>query len=151
MKIFTSLTIPILASLVLASCSLFPSQKNMNTQTIIIPENAKVATFAGGCFWCLEPSFDAEPGVVQTVVGYAGGHAENPTYEQVLGKKTGHRESIQVTYDPEKVSYERLVEVFFHQIDPTDAGGQFADRGESYTTAIWYQDESEKKIAEDYI
>ncbi len=150
MKIFTSLTIPIFAT-ILASCSLFPSQKDMNTQTIIIPENAKVATFAGGCFWCLEPSFDAESGVLKTVVGYAGGHVENPTYEQVLGEKTGHREAIQITYDPTKVSYERLVQIFFHQIDPTDAGGQFADRGESYTTAIWYQNDAEKNIAEKFI
>jgi peptide methionine sulfoxide reductase msrA/msrB len=150
MKFFISLTIPILAT-ILVSCSLFPSQKSMNTQSIIIPENVKIATFAGGCFWCLEPSFDAESGVLKTVVGYAGGHVENPTYEQVLSERTGHREAIQVTYDPTKVSYERLVEVFFHQIDPTDAGGQFADRGESYTTAIWYVDDTEKKIAEDYI
>ena len=99
----------------------------MNTAPVI-PENAKVATFAGGCFWCLQPSFDAETGVVEAIVGYAGGKLENPTYEQVLSETTGHREAIQVTYDPTKVSYERLVEIFFHQIDPTDAGGQFADR-----------------------
>jgi peptide methionine sulfoxide reductase msrA/msrB len=123
----------------------------MNTTPIKIPENAQVATFAGGCFWCLDPAFDTEPGVVSAIVGYAGGHVENPTYEQVLGKKTGHREAIQVTYDPTKVSYERLVEIFFHQIDPTDAGGQFADRGEPYMTAIWYNNDEEKKTAEDFI
>lgn len=150
MKHFISLAIPILI-LVLTSCSLFPSQNPMNTQPIIIPENAKVATFAGGCFWCLQPSFDAEPGVVDAVVGYAGGKVANPTYEQVLTETTGHREAIQVTYDPEQVSYERLVEIFFHQIDPTDAGGQFADRGESYTTAIWYNNDEEKSIAENFI
>ncbi len=111
----------------------------------------QTATFAGGCFWCLEPSFDAEPGVIDTVVGYAGGHLDNPTYEVVLTEKSGHREAIQVTYDPEKVSYERLVEIFFHQIDPTDAGGQFADRGESYTTAIWYTSDEEKTTAESAI
>lgn len=119
----------------------------MNTQPIIIPENAKAATFAWGCFWCLQPSFDAEPGVLRAIVGYAGGHVENPTYEQVLSETTGHRESIQVIYDPTQVSYGRLVEIFFHQIDPTDAGGQFADRWESYTTAIWYQTDEEKDIA----
>lgn len=146
MKYLTSLTIPILAS-----CTLFPSQKTMNTQSTIIPENVRVATFAGGCFWCLEPSYDAEPGVVKTVVGYAGGRTENPTYEEVYSNKTGHREAIQVTYDQDKVSYARLVEIFFHQIDPTDAEGQFADRGESYTTAIWYTSDEEKKIAEDFI
>lgn len=123
----------------------------MNTQLPIIPENAKIATFAGGCFWCLEPSFDAEAGVLATIVWYAGGLLKNPTYEQVLSEKTGHREAIQVTYDPTIVSDERLIEIFFRQIDPTDAGGQFADRGESYTTAIWYTDDAEKKIAEDFI
>lgn len=126
MKKFTSLTIPILVSMISASCTLFPQETPM--KTITIPENAKTATFAGGCFWCLDPAFDNEPGVFQSIVGYAGGYIENPNYEQVLGKQTGHRESIQVTYDPTKVSYERLVEVFFHQIDPTDDGGQFADR-----------------------
>ncbi len=109
------------------------------------------ATFSGGCFWCLEPAFVREPWVTQTVVWYAGGHRENPTYEEVCSEKTGHRESIQMTYDPEKISYQRLVEIFFHQIDPTDSGGQFADRGESYTTAIWYHDDEQKKIAEKYI
>ena len=121
----------------------------MNNAPEIIPENTQSATFSGGCFWCLQPSFDAEPGVLRGVVGYAGGHIENPTYEQVLSEKTGHRESIQIFYDPAKVSYKRLVELFFHQIDPTDAGGQFSDRGESYTTTIWYTSEEEKKIAED--
>ncbi len=123
----------------------------MNTQPIIIPENARVATFAGGCFWCLEPAYDAEPGVLQTILWYAGGRTENPTYEEVYSEKTGHRESIQVTYDPDKVSYERLVQILFHQIDPTDTGGQFSDRWESYTTAIWYISDEEKKIAEDFI
>ena len=123
----------------------------MTTPASTIPENAQVATFAGGCFWCLQPSFDAETGVVKTVVGYAGGHVENPTYDQVLTETTGHRESIQVTYDPTVVSYKRLVELFFHQIDPTDAGGQFADRGESYTSAIWYQNDAEKQTAEGVI
>lgn len=151
MKYFTSLTIPIIVAIILASCTLFPSQKTMNTQPAIIPENAKVATFAGGCFWCLKPSYDAEPGVVKTVVGYAGGRTENPSYEEVYSNKTGHREAIQVTYDPDKVTYARLVEILFHQIDPTDAGGQFSDRWESYTTAIWYTSDAEKKIAEDFI
>lgn len=151
MKYFTSFTISMFLSIFLMSCSLSYNNKNMNTQSIIVPENAKIATFAGGCFWCLEPSFDAEPGVVKTIVWYAGWHVENPSYEQVITQKTGHREAIQVTYDPETVSYQRLIEIFFHQIDPTDAGGQFADRGESYMTSLWYQDDSEKKIAEDFI
>lgn len=147
MKIFISLTIPIFLSLLVASCS-FSHPKTLMKNPLPLPDNAQTATFAGGCFWCLQPSFDAEPGVLQTIVGYAGGHTENPTYEQVLTETTGHRESIQVTYDPEKVSYQRLLEIFFHQIDPTDAGGQFADRGESYTTAVWYKNDNEKKIVD---
>lgn len=119
--------------------------------TAPIPENAKVATFAGGCFWCLQPSFDAETGVLKTAVGYAGGRTENPTYEEVYSNKTGHRESIQVTYDPEIVSYARLVEILFHQIDPTDANGQFSDKWESYTTAVWYSSDEEKTVAEEFI
>ncbi len=115
------------------------------------PAGQALATFAGGCFWCMQPSFDAEAGVSVTVVGYAGGHMANPSYEDVLTEKTGHREAIQITYDPAKVTYKRLVELFFHQIDPTNAIGQFADRGESYTTAIWYRNDEEKKIAEEVI
>lgn len=106
------------------------------------------ATFAGGCFWCLDPAFRAAAGVIESVVGYTGGTTKNPTYEQVCSDKTGHYEALQVTFDSEKISYPELVDIFWRQIDPTDAGGQFADRGSSYKTAIFYHSAEQQKIAE---
>jgi peptide-methionine (S)-S-oxide reductase len=106
------------------------------------------AIFAGGCFWCLQPVYDQTAGVTQTFVGYTGGHVENPTYEQVTGGKTGHVEAIEVTYDPQKVQYETLVQLFWENIDPFDARGQFADKGPQYETAIFYTSEAQKRIAE---
>lgn len=110
--------------------------------------NYKTATFAGGCFWCMEPPFEKTRGVIDVIVGYTGGHGDNPTYEQVSSGTTGHYEAVQVTYDPEKVSYLELLDVFWRQIDPTDDGGQFADRGSQYFTAIFYHDQEQKKQAE---
>ena len=106
------------------------------------------ATFAGGCFWCMQPPFQQTEGVVEAVAGYAGGQKANPSYEEVSGGSTGHLESVQVTYDPGKVSYEKLLDVFWMQIDPTDTEGQFADKGSQYRTAIFYHDEEQKRIAE---
>ncbi len=111
-------------------------------------EQLKKATFAGGCFWCMQPPFRTLDGVVEVVSGYAGGTKENPTYEEVSSGITGHLEAVQVTYDPDKVSYETLLDTFWSQIDPTDAGGQFADRGSQYHTAIFYHDEEQKRLAE---
>ncbi|MGP4075256.1 peptide-methionine (R)-S-oxide reductase MsrB [Halobacillus sp. K22] len=108
----------------------------------------KIATFAGGCFWCMVEPFDERPGIDSIVSGYTGGHTENPTYMDVITEQTGHKEAVQITYDPSIFPYERLVELFWQQIDPTDDSGQFADRGESYTTAIYYHDEEQRKIAE---
>ena len=108
----------------------------------------ELATFAGGCFWCMVSPFLALPGVEKIVSGYTGGHQENPTYEQVCSKKTGHVEAVQITFDPEKVSYEQLLEVYWRQIDPTDPGGQFVDRGEPYQTAIFYHSEGQRQKAE---
>lgn len=110
--------------------------------------NAKTAVFAGGCFWCMQKPFDTTSGVLKTVVGYCGGGEANPTYEQVSAKKTGHRESVQITYDPAKVSYDQLLEVFWHQINPTQADGQFADIGLPYQAAIFYRSDEEKQLAE---
>jgi peptide methionine sulfoxide reductase msrA/msrB len=107
------------------------------------------ATFAGGCFWCLEAPFDKVPGVVSTTSGYAGGRVKNPTYEQVSGGSTGHAEVVQVAYDPERVSYEQLLEVFWRNVDPIDRGGQFCDRGSQYRTGIFYEGEAQKRAAED--
>lgn len=109
----------------------------------------EVATFAGGCFWCMQPPFDKTKGVVSTVVGYTGGTQKNPTYGQVSSGRTTHRESIQVTFDPAKVSYEQLLDVFWHSIDPTQANGQFADIGLQYRTAIFYHSEEQKRLAEE--
>ena len=111
-------------------------------------ENLAKATFAGGCFWCMQPAFDLQKGVVRTTVGYTGGHVVNPTYEQVVSETTGHREAIQVLYDPQQIAYETLLDIYWHNIDPTQADGQFADRGESYQTAIFYHDEQQKALAE---
>lgn len=108
-----------------------------------------MATFAGGCFWCLEPAFAHLDGILDLKVGYIGGFVPNPTYEQVCSGSTGHFEAIQVTFDPQKISYADLLATFWRQVDPTDSGGQFADRGPSYQTAIFYHSEEQKKEAED--
>lgn len=109
---------------------------------------SELATFAGGCFWCMVEPFDERPGIINIVSGYTGGDTENPTYEQVCSDTTGHVEAVQITFNPEIMSYEELVSIFWQQIDPTDAGGQFNDRGESYQTAIFYHNEQQKQIAE---
>lgn len=106
------------------------------------------ATFAGGCFWCMVHPFDTYPGVVRVVSGYTGGDKPNPTYEEVCAHTTGHREAVEVTFDPDVISYPRLLDIFWRQIDPTDSGGQFADRGESYRTAIYYHSEAQRSEAE---
>lgn len=108
----------------------------------------KKAVFAGGCFWCMQPPFDKTEGVVQTVVGYAGGKTENPTYEEVSSGKTGHYEVIEVTYNPKKVSYEQLLDIFWKNVDPLNAEGQFCDIGTQYRTAVFYQDEAQRAAAE---
>lgn len=107
-----------------------------------------IATFAGGCFWCMVKPFDQYDGIEKVVSGYTGGHVENPTYEQVCSETTGHYEAVQITFDPAKFSYESIVEIFFQNIDPFDAGGQFFDRGQSYQTAIFFHSEEQKEIAE---
>jgi peptide methionine sulfoxide reductase msrA/msrB len=111
-------------------------------------ENLKKATFAGGCFWCTESDFEKLPGVVKVVSGYTGGQKENPTYAEVSSGTTGHVEAIQVHYDPSKISYEELLDALWRHIDPTDGGGQFADRGPQYRSAIFYHDEEQKRLAE---
>jgi peptide methionine sulfoxide reductase msrA/msrB len=108
----------------------------------------KEAVFAGGCFWCMEAAFEKVEGVEEVYSGYAGGRSEQPSYEQVSSGKTGHLEAIQVRYDPREISYQELLEVFWRQIDPTDGGGQFVDRGPQYRSAIFYADADEKSLAE---
>lgn len=111
--------------------------------------NYEQATFAGGCFWCMVTPFEEIPGVIRIVSGYTGGHKENPTYEEVCTHATGHVEAVQITFDPNLLPYSKLLELYWQQIDPTDAGGQFFDRGESYGTAIFYHTEEQKREAED--
>lgn len=108
----------------------------------------KVATFAGGCFWCMEPPFEKLPGVSQVISGYTGGTTQNPTYKDVSYGSTGHVEAVRIHYDSTQISYEDLLEVFWRNIDPTDADGQFVDRGDSYLTAIYYHGEDQKKLAQ---
>lgn len=107
------------------------------------------ATFAGGCFWCMEEALDKVEGVVSTTSGYTGGRAANPTYEDVSAGVTGHTESVEILYDPAKVSYAKLLEVFWRNIDPTTPDRQFCDRGNQYRSAIFYHDETQKRLAEE--
>jgi peptide methionine sulfoxide reductase msrA/msrB len=109
----------------------------------------EIATFAGGCFWCTESDFEKLPGVVKVVSGYAGGQKENPTYQEVSSGTTGHVEAVQVYYDPSKVTYAELLDYFWRHIDPTDAGGQFVDRGSQYRSVIFYQNDEQKRLAEE--
>lgn len=109
----------------------------------------ETAVFAGGCFWCLEAPFQEAKGVIEVMPGYTGGHKRNPTYREVCSNLTGHCEAVRVTFDPALISYEDLLDIFWRQIDPTDAGGQFYDRGSSYATAVFYNDESQREKAED--
>lgn len=106
------------------------------------------AIFAGGCFWCMVHPFDEYPGVISVVSGYTGGHVVNPSYEQVTTGTTGHTEAVEITYDPNVLPYEKLVEIYWQQTDPTDAFGQFADRGDSYRPVIFYTTPKQKEIAE---
>jgi peptide methionine sulfoxide reductase msrA/msrB len=135
--------IHLLGYVLIAACPIVSSngQNSSHAET-------KTAIFAGGCFWCIQPAFDKAKGVIQTVVGYCGGTEPNPTYELVSSEKTGYRESIQITYDPAKISYDQLLDIYWRQIDPTQADGQFTDIGSSYRAAIFFNNDDEKKIAE---
>lgn len=106
------------------------------------------AIFAGGCFWCMVSPFDEQPGIEKVVSGYTGGHTVNPTYEEVLAKTTGHTEAVEITFDPTIISYEELVEIYWNQTDPTDAMGQFQDRGDNYRPVIFVRDENQRKVAD---
>ena len=109
---------------------------------------AAKATFAGGCFWCVEEAFDKVPGVLATISGYTGGKTKSPTYEQVSSGRTGHTEVVQVEYDPKRVSYEKLLDVFWRNIDPTQRDAQFCDHGSQYRSGIFYHDDEQRKLAE---
>lgn len=140
-KLYNDMTYRLLA-LLLSALTVLPVTSAVAAET-------RTAVFAGGCFWCMQQPFDQVKGVVKTVVGYSGGDEQNPTYSQVSGHRTGHREAIEITYDPAQVSYEQLLDVFWRNINPTQANGQFADIGLSYHAAIFYSNDEEKKIAEE--
>lgn len=108
----------------------------------------ETATFAGGCFWCMVKPFEELDGVISITSGYTGGSKDNPTYEEVCSGRTGHYEAVQITFDPAVISYDQILDTFWRQIDPTDEGGQFHDRGESYKTAVFYHNEEQKRLAE---
>ena len=122
---------------------------NSKTEDTTLPANASSAVFAGGCFWCTEADFEKIDGVIEAVSGYTGGHAVDPTYEQVTRGTTGHVEAVKVIYDPTRIAYQKLLEVFWRSVDPTDAGGQFVDRGSQYVSAIFFSDEKQRRLAED--
>ena len=132
--------------------SLFQSMESLATNKEEV-KMAKVkiekATFAGGCFWCTQPAFDKLKGVISTTVGYTGGTKENPTYEEVCSGKTGHAEALEITYDPQQVSFTELLEIFWKNIDPTKLNQQFFDVGTQYRTSIFYHTEEQKKTAQD--
>ena len=113
------------------------------------PAKTATATFAGGCFWCMEPPFDKVPGVFSTTSGYIGGTTKNPSYHEVSSGKTGHTEAVEIVYDPAKVSYADLLDIFWKNIDPVDAGGQFCDKGSQYRSGIYYHDEEQRRLAEE--
>ena len=137
--------IPALAFLLSVLLALRVDSSHAQTSS---PSPTKTAIFAGGCFWCIQPAFDKANGVIKTVVGYSGGSEPNPTYELVSSEKTGYRESIEITYDPAKISFDTLLDIYWRQIDPTQADGQFTDVGPSYRAAIFYSTNEEKRIAE---
>jgi len=132
---------------VLAAMSL-PCWAQAQVKKAEAPVTYAKATFAGGCFWCMEPPYDKLPGVISTTSGYMGGKTRNPTYEQVSSGSTGHAEVVQVVYDPKKVSYDKLLEVFWRNIDPTQINGQFCDHGSQYRSAIFFLGEEQKRAAE---
>merc|ERR1711879_100902 len=117
-------------------------------EEIINNENLEIATFAGGCFWCTESDFQEIPGVEEVLSGYSGGHVENPTYEQVSSGKSGHLEVIQIYFDPQRISYDQLLDKLWRVMDPTDGGGSFVDRGSQYSSAIFYHNEDQRVKAE---
>lgn len=117
------------------------------TATAVDSKATATAIFAGGCFWCMVHPFDELPGVASVTSGYTGGHKENPTYGEVSSGATGHVESVQVVYDPTQITYRKLLDVYWHNVDPLNSSGQFCDRGDTYKTAIFYQNEEQKRLA----
>jgi peptide-methionine (S)-S-oxide reductase len=139
----------LLAALFLLAYSTAASAAQQGAQGPAAGQHTAVATFAGGCFWCEQAAFEKIPGVISVTSGYTGGNVANPTYEQVSAGGTGHKEAVEVVYDPAKVSYSQLLDRFWHNADPTDAGGQFCDKGPEYRAEIFYHDEAQRHQAEE--
>ena len=152
MKIKIALVVSLLAAitLVITACTAVPEDSQMEDINSVDSVNGdlETATFAGGCFWCMEPPFEMLDGVEDVISGYTGGDMENPSYEEVVSGMTGHYEAVQISYDPERITYEELLDVYWRQIDPTDEGGQFVDQGSQYRTAIFYHNQAQKEQAE---
>jgi len=143
------LVIGLMLAFAATACQRAESGQSAGGDNMVQADKAlKVATFAGGCFWCTESDFEKTPGVVKVISGYTGGTKENPTYQEVSSGSTGHVEAVQVYYNPSKISYERLLDAFWRHIDPTDPGGQFVDRGSQYRSVIFYHDEEQRRLAE---
>lgn len=149
MRISILILIAAAFSIGIAAFHAYSKEDGTERQTMTeIPKNAKIATFAGGCFWCSESDLEKADGVFEVISGYTGGNEKNPTYDDVAHGRTGHYEAVQVIFDPDRISYEKLLSLFWKHIDPTDAGGQFVDRGRQYRTAIFYHDEQQRQQAE---
>jgi peptide methionine sulfoxide reductase msrA/msrB len=149
LKRVVAITLVILAGAALAGIhAATQTPKEKPTEMKAHPENLRKATFAGGCFWCSEADFEKTDGVIEVISGYTGGRTENPNYEEVSSGRTEHLEAVQVSYDSTQITYQQLLEVFWRHVDPTDPGGQFADRGPQYRTAIFYHDEEQRRVAE---
>jgi peptide methionine sulfoxide reductase msrA/msrB len=144
----------LILSIVMLSIILGPGwsrakQDEEGKSTVEEKTTTRIATFAGGCFWCTEADFEKIPGVVRVISGYTGGHKENPSYKEVSSGTTGHAEAVQIYYDPSKITYQELLDVFWKHVDPTDPGGQFVDRGAQYRSAIFYHNDEQKRLAEE--
>ncbi len=148
MRFPKAMAVLVLAALASAASVVAPRVRGESEPAPPPAGGTATATFAGGCFWCMQPPFEGLPGVTSTTVGYTGGRVDHPTYEQVSNGGTGHVESVQVTYDPAKVTYEKLLDVFWHNVDPLTAGGQFCDRGPQYRTIIFVHDDAQRRAAE---
>ena len=140
--------LPVGAALLLTAASAVMTVTSASSAPSAAPAALEHATFAGGCFWCMEPPFESLPGVRSVTSGYSGGPEKNPTYHQVSAGLTGHTESVDIVFDPKTISYERLLEVFWRNIDPTQRNGQFCDRGAQYRSAIFYRSPRQKTLAE---
>jgi peptide methionine sulfoxide reductase msrA/msrB len=144
-------TVLIILVLSFLSAGCLSAEENKDKEGLTMTKKSgkvEKATFAGGCFWCLEPPYEKMDGVFEVISGYTGGDEVNPTYKEVSRGKTGHVESVQISYDPARITYQELLDIFWRQIDPTDAEGQFVDRGPHYRTAIFYHDDEQKRLAE---